>query len=89
MGDRAAKSSARHVKRASAKSTVSAQDQANSILALSALPGTANQRHAMIAEAAYYLALERGFEPGHDVQDWLVAESQIDAALARNALPAR
>jgi hypothetical protein len=36
----------------------------------------------MIAEAAYYLALQRNFKPGHEVQDWLLAERQIDGALA-------
>lgn len=35
------------------------------------------QRHAMIAEAAYYCAKRRGFAPGHDVEDWLHAEAEI------------
>lgn len=43
---------------------------------------TLQQRHTRIAEAAYYKAQLRGFEPGHELEDWLVAESQIDAALA-------
>jgi Protein of unknown function (DUF2934) len=36
-------------------------------------------RHAMIAEAAYFRALERGFAPGHELEDWIAAEAQIDA----------
>jgi len=40
------------------------------------------ERHAMIAEAAYYTAERRGFESGHELDDWLVAESQIDAVIA-------
>jgi hypothetical protein len=32
----------------------------------------------MISEAAYYMAQHRGFGPGHEVEDWLLAESQID-----------
>ncbi|HEX5049790.1 MAG TPA: DUF2934 domain-containing protein [Gammaproteobacteria bacterium] len=36
---------------------------------------------AVIAERAYYLAERRGFEPGHEVDDWLAAEREI-AALA-------
>lgn len=28
---------------------------------------------------AYYLALERHFEPGHDLEDWLRAEEQVRA----------
>lgn len=31
----------------------------------------------LIAEAAYYRALERGFEPGHELEDWIEAESEV------------
>jgi hypothetical protein len=48
---------------------------------------TPELRLAMIAEAAYYLAEHRGFDAGHDVEDWLFAESQIDAAIACGELP--
>lgn len=37
----------------------------------------AERRH-MIAEAAYYRAERRGFEPGLDEEDWLEAEREID-----------
>jgi hypothetical protein len=30
-----------------------------------------------IAEAAYYRAASRGFEPGGETQDWLAAEAEI------------
>lgn len=40
------------------------------------------QRSAMIAEAAYYKAARRGFEPGHELEDWLQAEAEIGRALA-------
>jgi hypothetical protein len=45
-----------------------------------ALPDAA--RHAMIAEAAYYMAERRGFESGHELDDWLLAERQIDTVTA-------
>jgi hypothetical protein len=45
-------------------------------------------RDAMIADAAYFRSSQRGFEPGHEVDDWLAAESDIDVALARMELPA-
>jgi len=45
------------------------------------IPVTPERRQIMICEAAYYIAEHRGFEPGHDVDDWLAAEQQIDAAL--------
>jgi hypothetical protein len=41
----------------------------------------------MISEAAYLMAEHRGFESGHELQDWLFAESQIDAAIASGELP--
>ena len=31
----------------------------------------------LIAEAAYYRAQERGFEPGHELEDWIEAESEV------------
>jgi hypothetical protein len=30
-----------------------------------------------IAEAAYFRAKERNFEPGHELEDWVDAESQV------------
>ena len=39
------------------------------------------QRHAMIAEAAYYCAQRRGFAPGHELEDWLQAEAEICSLL--------
>lgn len=33
-------------------------------------------RHEAIAQGAYFLAEARGFEPGHELDDWLAAEQQ-------------
>jgi hypothetical protein len=30
-----------------------------------------------IEEAAYYRAKQRGFEPGHELEDWIEAESEV------------
>lgn len=38
----------------------------------------AESRHEHIALAAYFLAEARGFEQGHELDDWLSAERQID-----------
>jgi len=38
-------------------------------------------REEMIRVAAYYLAEQRGFAPGGELEDWLIAESEIDAIL--------
>ena len=39
------------------------------------------QRASLIAEAAFFRAEKRGFAPGHEVEDWLAAESEVDAKL--------
>ena len=36
----------------------------------------------MIATAAYYRALQRDFEAGHEQEDWLMAEREISQMLA-------
>lgn len=45
------------------------------------------ERHAQIAERAYELAKRRGFAAGHELQDWLQAEREIEAGPARNTPP--
>jgi Protein of unknown function (DUF2934) len=35
----------------------------------------------MIAQAAYYHAEQRHFEPGHELDDWLRAEAEISRLL--------
>jgi len=40
-------------------------------------------RHDLIAEAAYARAARRGFRDGDPLADWLAAELEIDAMLAR------
>lgn len=42
---------------------------------------TATQRHAMIADAAYYLWREQGLLDPDPVRDWLMAERMIDSAI--------
>ncbi|MEA3410620.1 MAG: DUF2934 domain-containing protein [Pseudomonadota bacterium] len=39
-----------------------------------------SERRMMIAEAAYYRAEHRGFEPGNELEDWLGAESELESA---------
>ena len=47
-----------------------------------------DERHRMIAEAAYHRAEKRGFMNGDPVQDWLEAEAQIENEL-RNGRKSR
>jgi len=39
------------------------------------------EREQMIAEAAYYRAEARGFQPGSEFDDWVAAEREIDAQI--------
>ena len=41
-------------------------------------PPTQQDRLAMIAEVAYFAAQGRGFEPGHELEDWIAAEKEVD-----------
>lgn len=38
-----------------------------------------DSRHEAIARRAYLLAQQRGFAPGHELEDWLTAEEQVKA----------
>lgn len=38
-------------------------------------------RHEMIARAAYFRAQQRGFAHGHEMEDWLAAEMEVDTGL--------
>src|SRR5262245_42186849 len=39
-------------------------------------PDQSEAKRQKIAEAAYYRAQQRGFEPGYEVEDWLAAEAE-------------
>jgi hypothetical protein len=41
------------------------------------IPPTTDELRQMVALAAYYRSLGRGFEPGHELEDWLAAENEI------------
>lgn len=45
-------------------------------------PRDDQERRARIAKVAYFKAAARGFTPGHEDEDWLNAEREVDAAIA-------
>jgi hypothetical protein len=47
------------------------------------MPHFSAERHTVIAEAAYFRAQRRGFEPGHELEDWLAAELEIAERFTR------
>jgi hypothetical protein len=46
------------------------------------VPRVVEDRRASIATAAYLIARRRGFAPGHQLEDWLAAENEVDQRLA-------
>lgn len=52
--------------------------------ATGAVPSSATDRsrQAEIARMAYFISEIRGFAPGHELEDWLQAEREIDARRA-------
>jgi hypothetical protein len=61
----------------------------NSIVTQSSAFIEPDERHAMISECAYHRARARGFDPGHELEDWLAAEAEIDAVLVSQHSAAR
>ena len=41
-----------------------------------------SERHALIRTAAYLRAERRNFAAGHEVEDWLAAEAEVNARLS-------
>ena len=42
----------------------------------------------LISEAAYYRAKQRGFAPGHEMEDWVQAEAEVLGRLNGTRTPA-
>jgi hypothetical protein len=43
--------------------------------------GRKKTREQTIAEIAYFRAMQRGFKPGHELEDWIAAESEFHQGL--------
>jgi hypothetical protein len=51
-------------------------------LSLYIVPRPFEDRQALIERGAYLKAERRGFAPGHELEDWLAAENEVDQRLA-------
>jgi hypothetical protein len=40
--------------------------------------------YTKIAEIAFYKAEKRGFEPGHEIDDWIEAEQELQEMVTKN-----
>lgn len=52
-------------------------------------PASSNERDEMIRQTAYCLYAARNYEDGHELEDWLLAEAQVDGRLASQVLNAQ
>ena len=50
-------------------------------------PARRGWREPMIRRAAYLRSLNRGFQPGKELEDWLVAEREVEELIACGAAP--
>lgn len=67
------------VKKSRARKTAPAAEPAPEVIPAEAraTEWDAGQVNSMVATAAYFLAAERGFAPGHELDDWLEAERRV------------
>jgi Protein of unknown function (DUF2934) len=50
-------------------------------------PASRGWREPMIRRAAYLRSLNRGCQPGNEIEDWLIAEREIDDLVACGGAP--
>jgi len=43
----------------------------------------------LVSEAAYYRAKQRGFTPGHEMEDWIQAEAEVLRRIGADGTPRR
>ena len=67
--------------RKSPSSSTRAADKTSSHTAAAQAPHPPLDRYASIAQAAYFRSQHRGFKPGHEMEDWLAAEAEVDQRL--------
>jgi hypothetical protein len=79
--------STRGTRKAATAKTARTQQQPEPHRASAATLIDPERRRALIAEAAYFRAERRGFVPGHEAEDWLAAELEVDTALTVGVVP--
>ena len=80
------KESVVQISKAKAKAKAKAKTKVKARTDLKSDTISADERLKMISEAAYYLAEKHGFDPNNKTQDWLEAESMVEAALSESRL---
>ena len=60
-----------------------AQSKARPIAAFERADVSPPEVKKLVAEAAYFRAKQRGFAPGHELDDWVAAEAEVRRRLER------
>lgn len=81
-------SKAKQVKAARSSKKAEAVAPVVELAAVSASAVAVLDRHAMIEEAAYFLAEKRGFTGDYQMEDWLAAELEVDQRILAQNLKA-
>ena len=50
---------------------------------------SADELRKLVSEAAYYRAKQRGFTPGHEMEDWIQAEAEVLRRIGADGTPRR
>lgn len=75
-----------HTKKQSPETETFASDTVVTDSSFSSLTVDSYKRHELIEQLAYQYAESRGFECGHELDDWLAAEAAVDAKLMNDQL---
>lgn len=67
----------RKVPRKNNSTTPAPDTQAPAPRSATSSPASSDEMRRQIAEAAYFRAKQRGFAPGHELEDWVEAESEV------------
>lgn len=70
------------IAKSTAKKSVPAKAKASVTPGATRPAVTVEQRHNYIEVAAFYVAQRRGFAPGNPVDDWAMAEREVDGLIA-------
>jgi hypothetical protein len=62
---------------AAKKAPVTRKPKARPAATQAEVRATPDELRRLISEAAYYRAKRRGFEPGHELDDWIQAEAEV------------
>jgi hypothetical protein len=69
------------------RQSAAAKSVAEAVHMAAVLDARPANREASVATAAYFLAEKRDFAPGHELEDWLAAETQIAERYVRPESP--